>query len=196
MVAASFFIFLVFIRYSFPSQQPAGRDTLQSTINRDMPAPKARYSYAQAILGQQLFERVEHARILCVGAGGIGCEVLKNLVQVGFGDITIVCVAGSILLIFSALIASSIIQIDLDTIDLSNLNRQFLFQKQHVKRPKAIVAKETASNFNPHVNITAIHGNIKEQQYDVDWFGSFDLVLNALDNLGRQADRHTSFLFT
>lgn len=75
-------------------------------------------------------------------------------------------------------------QIDLDTIDLSNLNRQFLFQKQHVKRPKALVAKETASNFNPHVKINAIHGNIKEQQYDVDWFKGFDLVMNALDNLG------------
>ena len=75
-------------------------------------------------------------------------------------------------------------QIDLDTIDLSNLNRQFLFQKQHVKRPKALVAKETASKFNPSVKIDAIHGNVKEPQYDVEWFKSFDLVMNALDNLG------------
>lgn len=51
---------------------------------------KGRYSYARAILGPELFERVQHARILCVGAGGIGCEVLKNVVQVGFGEITIV----------------------------------------------------------------------------------------------------------
>lgn len=80
-------------------------------------------------------------------------------------------------------------QIDLDTIDLSNLNRQFLFQKQHVKRPKALVAKETASNFNPHVKINAIHGNIKEEQYNVEWFKSFDLVMNALDNLGTCCSR-------
>lgn len=51
---------------------------------------KVRYSYARTILGPDLFERVHSARILCVGAGGIGCEVLKNIVQVGFGDITIV----------------------------------------------------------------------------------------------------------
>merc|ERR1711939_542131 len=139
------------------------------TSNTYTMSGKARYSYAQAILGKDLFARVQHARILCVGAGGIGCEVLKNLVQVGFGDITI---------------------IDLDTIDLSNLNRQFLFQKQHVKLPKALVAKETANKFNPSVDIKAIHGNIKEPQYDAEWFKSFDLVMNALDNL--DARRHVN----
>ena len=53
-----------------------------------------------------------------VGAGGIGCELLKNLVLTGFGEIHIV---------------------DLDTIDLSNLNRQFLFGMQHIKKSKAMV---------------------------------------------------------
>ena len=58
------------------------------------------------------------ARILLVGAGGIGCELLKNLVLTGFGEIHV---------------------IDLDTIDLSNLNRQFLFRHEHIKKPKALV---------------------------------------------------------
>ena len=56
-----------------------------------------------------------------VGAGGIGCELLKNLVLTGFGEIHIV---------------------DLDTIDLSNLNRQFLFGMQHIKKSKAMVCPE------------------------------------------------------
>lgn len=59
------------------------------------------------------------SKVLMVGAGGIGCELLKNLVLTGFGEIHIV---------------------DLDTIDLSNLNRQFLFNMQHIKKPKAIVS--------------------------------------------------------
>ncbi len=58
------------------------------------------------------------SRTLMVGAGGIGCELLKNLVMSGFGEITIV---------------------DLDTIDLSNLNRQFLFQQEHIGKSKALV---------------------------------------------------------
>ena len=47
------------------------------------------------------------------------------------------------------------------------------------------MAKETASQFNPHVKITAIHGNIKDVQYDVSFFQSFEIVLGALDNVGR-----------
>lgn len=51
-------------------------------------------------------------------------------------------------------------QIDLDTIDVSNLNRQFLFQKQHVGKSKAAVARETALSFNPKVNIIHHHASI------------------------------------
>lgn len=58
------------------------------------------------------------AKVLMVGAGGIGCELLKNLVLTGFGEVHVV---------------------DLDTIDLSNLNRQFLFRHEHIKKSKAEV---------------------------------------------------------
>ncbi|CAO3615772.1 unnamed protein product [Cunninghamella echinulata] len=73
------------------------------------------------ILGNDLYNKVASSHILMVGAGGIGCELLKNLVLSGF---------------------KSFVIIDLDTIDISNLNCQFLFQKQHVKKAKAHVAKE------------------------------------------------------
>ncbi|BGP43075.1 E1 ubiquitin-activating protein uba2 [Rhodotorula kratochvilovae] len=134
----------------------------------------ARYAHTRAILGPELFDKLANARILVVGAGGIGCELIKNLVMSGFGSGT----------------RGEIQVLDLDTIDLSNLNRQFLFQKQHVKRPKAVVARETALKFNPNVNITALHRNIKDEEYDVDYFKSFDFVMNALDNL--DARRHVN----
>lgn len=109
------------------------------------------------------------SRVLMVGAGGIGCELLKNLVLLGFGEIHVV---------------------DLDTIDLSNLNRQFLFRHEHIQKPKALVAKETAQKFNPQVKIEAHHANIKESHFTVEWFGGFDIVFNALDNM--DARRHVN----
>ena len=54
------------------------------------------------------------------------------------------------------------------------------------------VAAQTASPFNPNVRITPIHDNIKEPQYDIAWFQQFDIVLNALDNLGLLRTTHTS----
>lgn len=107
--------------------------------------------------------------MLMVGAGGIGCELLKNLVLTGFGEIHIV---------------------DLDTIDLSNLNRQFLFRNEHIKKSKALVAKESAGRFNPNVKIEAYHENIKDEQFNVAWFKTFGIVFNALDNL--DARRHVN----
>ncbi|MCJ1251748.1 E1 ubiquitin-activating protein uba2 [Trapelia coarctata] len=116
-----------------------------------------------------LYGKITRSRVLMVGAGGIGCELLKDLVLTGFGTIHVV---------------------DLDTIDLSNLNRQFLFRQEHIKKSKALVAKESAAKFNPDVTLEAHHANIKDPQFNIDWFQGFDIVFNALDNL--EARRHVN----
>ncbi|GAA5866106.1 hypothetical protein JCM8547_000600 [Rhodosporidiobolus lusitaniae] len=137
-----------------------------------------RYKHSRAILGPELFQKVQEAKLLVVGAGGIGCELVKNLVMTGFSTSS------------SPTSSAKIVLLDLDTIDLSNLNRQFLFQKQHVKRPKAVVARETALKFNPEVRIEALHRNIKDSDFPPSYFTQFSLVLNALDNL--DARRHVN----
>uniref|UniRef100_K3WJR7 SUMO-activating enzyme subunit n=1 Tax=Globisporangium ultimum (strain ATCC 200006 / CBS 805.95 / DAOM BR144) TaxID=431595 RepID=K3WJR7_GLOUD len=124
-----------------------------------------------ATLGVELRDKVQNSKILVVGAGGIGCELVKNLVLSGFVNIHL---------------------IDLDTIDVSNLNRQFLFRSHHVGQPKALVAKEVALSFNPKAQITAHHGNIKSAQFGIDYFEQFALVLNALDNV--DARKHVNRL--
>lgn len=118
-----------------------------------------------------LQEKIANSKLLVVGAGGIGCEILKNLVLSGFQDIEI---------------------IDLDTIDVSNLNRQFLFHKEHVGKSKANVARESALSFNPNVKIKAYHDSITTTNYGVSFFKQFQLVLNALDN--RAARNHVNRL--
>lgn len=107
-------------------------------------------------------------------------RAVKNLVLVGFANIEIV----SFLPLCPE--AKLMTQIDLDTIDLSNLNRQFLFRKPDISKSKALVAAATARHFNPSsgIEIHARHGNVKEATNDLEWIKGFGLVLNALDNMG------------
>eukprot|EP00441_Pelagodinium_beii_P013725 CAMPEP_0197662142 /NCGR_PEP_ID=MMETSP1338-20131121/52247_1 /TAXON_ID=43686 ORGANISM="Pelagodinium beii, Strain RCC1491" /NCGR_SAMPLE_ID=MMETSP1338 /ASSEMBLY_ACC=CAM_ASM_000754 /LENGTH=589 /DNA_ID=CAMNT_0043239861 /DNA_START=74 /DNA_END=1843 /DNA_ORIENTATION=+ len=125
----------------------------------------------KSIIGEERFAQIQSAKLLVVGAGGIGCELLKNLVLTGFIDIEVV---------------------DLDTIDVSNLNRQFLFRRHHVDRPKSEVAAEAVRQFRPNAKIVAHCGNVKEAAFGVEFFSKFDVVVNALDNL--EARRHVNRL--
>merc|ERR1719446_1331894 len=120
-------------------------------------------------LGEERYQRVQKARLLVIGAGGIGCELLKDLVLTGFRDIEVV---------------------DLDTIDVSNLNRQFLFRRHHVDRSKAEVSAEAVKQFRPTAKVVAHHGNVKEPKFGLEFFQKFDVVINALDNL--DARRHVN----
>ncbi|CAL1595283.1 unnamed protein product [Knipowitschia caucasica] len=120
-------------------------------------------------LRKELAETLSSCKVLVVGAGGIGCELLKNLVLSGFKNIEV---------------------IDLDTIDVSNLNRQFLFQKKHVGKSKSQVAKESALQFCPSANIVAYHDSVMNPDYNVEFFRKFMLVMNALDN--RAARNHVN----
>lgn len=121
------------------------------------------------VFTENLKNEILKSKVLVVGAGGIGCEILKNLVMSGFSDIEIV---------------------DMDIIEVSNLNRQFLFQKKHVGRSKAEVAKETALTFNPNVKISHYHDSITSSDYGLLFFKKFSLVMNALDN--RAARNHVN----
>ncbi|KAG7153483.1 SUMO-activating enzyme subunit 2-like [Homarus americanus] len=106
-------------------------------------------THIPGIYEENLRNSIKSCKLLVVGAGGIGCELLKNLVLTGFEEIEV---------------------IDLDTIDVSNLNRQFLFHKQHVGRSKSEVAREST--------------------YGVPFYQKFTVVMNALDN--RAARNHVN----
>jgi ubiquitin-like 1-activating enzyme E1 B len=102
-------------------------------------------------------------KLLVVGAGGIGCELLKNLVMTGFKDISIV---------------------DLDKVEKSNLNRQFLYTSESIGKYKSEMAKAAIEKMREDLRLTAYVGNIKNlTMFDHEFFKKFNVILNALDNI-------------
>lgn len=79
-----------------------------------------------------------------------------------------------------------IMVVDLDTIDVSNLNRQFLFRREHVGKPKAEVAAEAAKRLNADMKVSFLCENVKN--FDHSFVAQFDVVMSALDNI--DARRH------
>jgi molybdopterin/thiamine biosynthesis adenylyltransferase/DNA-binding transcriptional regulator YhcF (GntR family) len=105
-------------------------------------------------------EKVENAKVMVVGAGALGNEVIKNLVLMGIGHIFI---------------------IDFDTIELANLSRSVLFRESDSSRKKAEVAAARAKELNPNVHVQYLHGDVTTD-IGLGIFRRMDVIIGCLDN--------------
>jgi molybdopterin-synthase adenylyltransferase len=109
------------------------------------------------IMGQ---EKLKAARVLVIGAGGLGCPVLQYLCAAGIGTIGI---------------------IDFDTIELHNLHRQILYTTEDVGKQKAQTAGEKLSAQNPNVTIEIFNVMLNVENAE-NLISKFDVIIDGCDN--------------
>uniref|UniRef100_T1KIL5 E1 ubiquitin-activating enzyme n=2 Tax=Tetranychus urticae TaxID=32264 RepID=T1KIL5_TETUR len=137
---------------------------------KDVQPIDGRYEGQIAVFGRKFQEKLANLRYFIVGSGAIGCEYLKNFAMMG-----IAC--GS---------EGKLYVTDMDIIEKSNLNRQFLFRPHDVGSMKSEVAAKAVKGMNPQINIIPHQNRVcpeTEKVYSDEFYENLDGVLNALDNV-------------
>ncbi len=122
----------------------------------------ARYSRHLIIpdVGMDGQKRLKNAKVLVIGAGGLGSPALLYLAAAGVGTLGV---------------------IDFDVVDESNLQRQVIHGVSDVGKPKVVSAQESVAEINPFVNFVA-HTEQLTTDNAVELFSSYDLILDGTDN--------------
>jgi len=126
---------------------------------------KDRYYGQRLIFGDEFQKKLTESTMFIVGAGAIGCELIKNYAMIGVGNMIIT---------------------DMDIIEKSNLNRQFLFRNFDIGKFKSEIAAREAMKINNSVNIIAHRNKVSnetESIYNEKFYGKLACVSNALDNV-------------
>jgi ubiquitin-activating enzyme E1 len=128
-----------------------------------------RYDDYAAVLGPAFVKTAADFNVFLVGAGALGCEYLKGLSLMGVGTGT-----------------GKVLVTDMDTIETSNLSRQFLFRDSDVGTSKSKSGARVVKEWNPAMNIEGVEkfvGPSTEDFFSDTFWGDLDLCWNALDNV-------------
>jgi molybdopterin-synthase adenylyltransferase len=121
---------------------------------------KVRYQRQYPLLGDEGQKRLQCARILIAGVGGLGTIAATYLAAAGVGFLRLV---------------------DHDRVELSNLNRQILYSSKDIGRAKVTVAAERLESLNPSIGIEGIQRTFDEQTVE-ELTQDIDLIVDAFDN--------------
>jgi molybdopterin-synthase adenylyltransferase len=111
-------------------------------------------------IGEEGQDKLKKAKVLVIGAGGLGCPILQYLAPAGVGTIGIV---------------------DFDTIEIHNLHRQILYTENQVGLSKATTAKSTIKKLNPLIEVLAFEEKITAENA-TRIIADFDIVVDGSDN--------------
>jgi molybdopterin/thiamine biosynthesis adenylyltransferase/rhodanese-related sulfurtransferase len=111
-------------------------------------------------VGMKGQKRLKNAKVLCVGAGGLGSPALLYLAAAGVGTLGV---------------------IDFDVVDESNLQRQIIHGQSDVGRPKALSARDSIKEVNPYVNVV-VHAEALTNDNVMEIFAGYDLIVDGTDN--------------
>jgi len=146
-------------------------ETLPPTRPADIGPRADRYDAQAAVFGVDFGARLAALRVFLVGAGALGCEFLKAFALMGVGT-----GAGG----------GRVTVTDDDTIEKSNLSRQFLFRDRDIGAPKSTAAAAAAAAINPDLALIALQERVSpatEGVFGDAFWGGTNLVVNALDNV-------------
>jgi len=122
---------------------------------------REKYSRQILLFGEEGQEKLKNARVMVVGAGGLGSPISTYLAIAGVGKIILA---------------------DFDSVELSNLNRQFLHHEKDIGRTKIESAKEKLLSMNPGIEVETIGEMISESNIE-SLIPECDIIVDALDNL-------------
>ena len=130
----------------------------------------SRYDDQIAIFGKEMQNKLADTNIFMIGAGALGCEFLKTFSAMGIATNS----------------QKNLFVTDNDNIELSNLNRQFLFDKNSIGRPKAEVACESIKKMNKDFNCIYFQNRVcqeTENFFNEEFWNKQDYIINAVDNI-------------
>ncbi len=122
-----------------------------------------------SIFDRELIRKIKKQNIFMIGCGALGCELSKNL---GMID---ACTN----------VNSSLFITDMDNIELSNLNRQFLFGNQDIGKSKSDTVRNKLKSYTPNMNVINYNfevGKKTENIFNSNFWNENDIIINALDN--------------
>jgi len=144
-------------------------ETVANLKNPDRTPLNSRYDDQVAVFGREIQERLQKLNLFMIGAGALGCEFIKEFALMGISTE-----------------GGQVVVTDNDNIEVSNLNRQFLFRRDDVHHSKSKVACNVIRKVNTKINCADLQSRVgpeNEHIFNDEFWTKQDFIINAVDNV-------------